>query len=194
MDDLAPSAAADTRHRTRAELDASLEHIAAAPKDGGALEMIVVRPAAGQRETPQSVELSAALGVAGDHWSRGCWLEDASGNPHPDVQVCMMSSRAIAAIAGPRENWAPAGDNLFLDLDLSPANMPPGTRFALGEAELVVTPEPHKGCDQFIARYGRDACVWVNVGRGLQMRLRGIYARVTKDGRVRVGDTVRKLP
>ena len=102
-------------------------------------------------------------------------------------------SGCIEAIAGPKENWAPAGDNFFLDMDLTPANMPPGTRFAIGTAEFVVTETPHNGCQAFIDRYGRDACLFVNTGKGKELRLRGIYARVTKDGTVAVGDSVTKL-
>jgi MOSC domain-containing protein YiiM len=105
-----------------------------------------------------------------------------------------MMSGCIRAIAGDiKENWAPAGDNFFIDLDLTPANMPPGTRFAIGSAEFVVTELRHNGCQKFIDRYGRDACVFVNTGVGKVHRLRGIYARVTRDGVVNVGDTVRKL-
>lgn len=180
-------------HRSRAELDAQLPHIEAAPKDTGRLDLIVVRPEHGGRACPETVAISAEGGVEGDHWARVCWLTDADGNPARDVQICMMSSRVIEAIAGGIEHWAPAGDNLFIDMDLTPDNMPPGTRFAIGAAEFVVTAEPHNGCDTFIARYGRDACVWVNTGRGKQMRLRGIYARVTRDGEISVGDRLRKL-
>ena len=101
-----------------------------------------------------------------------------------------MNARCIALIAQERGNWAPAGDNLFIDLDLSPANTPPGTRLAIGTAVIEITDTPHNGCDSFIARYGRDACVFVNTGEGKRLRLRGIYGRVVQDGRVSVGDVV----
>lgn len=179
---------------TREELTAALPDIFAAPKDGGRLDLIVVRPDHGQRETPHSVDISAAAGLAGDHWSKGCWLTTEGGAPHPDVQVCIMNARMIRAIAGPKEAWPPAGDNLFLDMDITPGNLPPGTRIAIGTAILEITPEPHNGCEAFIERYGRDACVFVNTGIGKEKRLRGIYARVVHDGAIAVGDTVRKLP
>ena len=181
------------KHRTKAELEAALPEILAAPKDQGRLEMIVVRPAAGERAAMQSVEVTAQGGVTGDHWAKGCWLSTEDGAPHPDVQVCLMNARCIRAIAGEPENWPPAGDNLFLDMDLSPGNMPPGTRLALGAAELVITAVPHNGCQAFIDRYGRDACLFVNLGAGKENRLRGIYARVVRDGLVSVGDRARKL-
>ena len=180
-------------HRSMAELMSSLDHIGAAPADEGRLEAIVIRPAHGQREMPESADLSLAGGVAGDHWAQGCWKSTENGAPHPDVQICIMSARCIATIAGPRNNWAPAGDNLFIDMDLSPDNLPPGTRIALGTAELEITAVPHTGCQKFIDRYGRDACVFVNTGPGKAQRLRGIYARVTRDGSVRIGDRLRKL-
>ncbi len=105
-----------------------------------------------------------------------------------------MNARVIRAIAGARENWGPAGDNLFIDMYLTPTNVPPGTRLSIGTVELVITEEPHNGCQVFIDRYGRDTCLFVNTGRGKELRLRGIYGRVTKDGKVSVGDTVREVP
>lgn len=182
------------RAKSKAELDKALPHIMAAPKDAGELRMIVVRAEPGKRATPDTVNISLANGVEGDHWSKGCWKSTADGAPHPDVQICLMAARTIEAIAGGPENWAPAGDNLFVDMDLTPANMPPGTRVALGSAEMVITAEPHNGCQNFIDRYGRDACLFVNTGEGKTLRLRGIYARVTKDGTIRVGDRMTKLP
>ena len=168
------------------QLSAKLPDIlAAAPKDQGTLDMIISRPDHGERNLPHSVEVTAAGGVAGDHWKR----PDAN----VDMQICMMMSGCIGAIAGDKANWPAAGDNFFLDMDLTPGNMPPGTRFAIGSAEFLVTSEPHNGCQGFIDRYGRDACLFVNTGKGKELRLRGIYAKVTKDGTVTVGDAVRKL-
>lgn len=180
------------RHRSRGELEAGLAHILAAPRDRGVLEAIVIRPARGERLDVPSTEISLAGGVHGDHWAQGCHRSTDDGRPHPDVQVCIMNARCIALIAGSRDNWPPAGDNLFIDMDLSPQNLPPGTRLEIGSAEIEITAEPHNGCDQFIARYGRDACVFVNTGAGKASRLRGIYARVVRDGRIAVGDVVRK--
>jgi MOSC domain-containing protein YiiM len=180
--------------RSMNELRKSLPHIAAAPKDEGVLDLIVVRPDRDKRETPASVRVTRKDGVVGDHWITGSGLTNKDGTGLVDAQICMMMSRVIEAVAGPIENWAPAGDNLFIDMDLTPSNMPPGTRFAIGTAEFEVTPEPHNGCQRFIDRYGRDAVLFVNVGEGKALRLRGIYARVTVEGEIARGDTVRKLP
>lgn len=179
-------------HRTMADLTAALPHIRSAPA-AGEIRAIVARPAAGERRMLDSAKISLARGVHGDHWEHGCWLETDDGRPHPDVQICMMPARVIEAIAGDRDAWAAAGDNLFIEMDLTPGNCPPGTRLALGTAELVVTEEPHNGCQGFIDRYGRDACIFVNTGPGKELRLRGIYGRVTRDGTVSVGDAVRKV-
>ena len=167
--------------------------LAATPKEKGRLDLIVMRPEPDARVVPESFEVSAADGLPGDHWINGTGyaLEDGTGDP--DTQICMMMSGCIKAIAGDKEYWPPAGDNFFIDMDLTPANMPPGTRFAIGSAEFVVSELRHNGCQKFIDRYGRDACVFVNTGEGKIHRLRGIYARVTQDCIVNVGDEVRKL-
>ena len=173
------------------ELPAIIE---AAPKTPGRVDLIVMRPEENARILPEKIEVTAARGVPGDHWKDGSGyvLEDGSGDP--DAQICMTMSGIMRAIAPDPSTWPPAGDNLFLDMDLTPANMPPGTAFAIGTAEFIVTALPHNGCQKFIDRYGRDACLFVNTGVGKELRLRGIYARVTQDGTISVGDTVRKLP
>ena len=152
--------------RSHAELQEQLPAILSGPKDNGTLELIVMRPDRGERVLPDSIEVTAADGVPGDHWKRGTAyaLEDGTGDP--DAQICMMMAGCIRAIAGDKANWAPAGDNLFIDMDMTPANMPPGTRFSIGSAEFVVTELPHNGCQMFSDRYGHDACKFVNTGDG----------------------------
>ena len=182
------------KHLSRDELNAGLAHIRAAPKDAGTVEMIVARPARGERRERDEVGISLAGGVDGDHWARGCWLSLDDGRPHPDVQICIMSARTIDLVAnGDKSRWSLAGDNLFIDMDLSVANLPVGQRLALGTAEIEITPVPHAGCQAFIDRYGRDACIFVNTGPGKTDRLRGVYGRVVRDGIVKVGDRMTKL-
>jgi len=181
------------RHLDTAELEAGLPHILEAPSDEGILEGIVVRPAAGERLEPESVAISAKGGLEGDHWAKGCWKSLEDGSPDPDVQICIMGARCIALVAQERSNWAPAGDNLFLDMDLTPANLPPGQRLKIGSAVIEITAVPHNGCTSFIERYGRDACLFVNSGQGRKLKLRGIYARVVEDGVISVGDKAVKL-
>ena len=180
-------------HLTRAELQAGLPHILASPQDDGTLEIIVIRPGSGLREEVQSCDISAAGGVHGDHWAKGCWLSTDDGEPHPDVQICIMNARCIAHIAGARERWALAGDNLLIDFDISPENLPPGQRLRIGTAVIEITAVKHAACGDFAKRYGKSAAVFVNARKGSALRLRGVYARVVEDGRVTAGDRIVKV-
>jgi MOSC domain-containing protein YiiM len=172
---------------TAEQLPADLAHVRAAPRDEGTLELIAIRPAVGEREVVQEAELDVEQGVIGDSWGR------RGKRPNPKSQVAIMSARAAAMIAGERDRWAPAGDQLYLDLDLSGANLPPGTRLAIGTAILEVSDLPHLGCGKFTARFGAEARDLVNSPEGLALNLRGINTRIVQSGAVRRGDAVRKL-
>jgi MOSC domain-containing protein YiiM len=167
------------------ELTAGLDHVRAAPRDGGRLELIVRRPAVGEREVVDSAELDAERGLLGDSWSlRG-------SRPSPKSMVTVMNARATALVAGDRERWPLAGDQLYVDLDLSPENLPAGTRLEIGSAVLEVTDLPHLGCGKFTARFGEGARELVNSPEGVALNMRGINTRVVQAGAVRSGDTVR---
>lgn len=180
-------------NRTTEELDAQLDHICAAPLDDGELRLIVRRPAEDEREVIEEGELDLETGLLGDSWlARGNPLTD-DGSAHPLAQLTIMSSRAIEVIAGPVENWPAAGDQLYVDLDLSRDNLPAGTRLAIGGAVVEVTEKPHLGCAKFTQRFGLDAHRWVNSEHGRQIKLRGINARVVEPGTISVGDRVKKI-
>jgi hypothetical protein len=180
-------------HPTTSELEAGLASAGASPDDNGVLEMIVRRPHVGKREVLTDGELDPAEGLVGDNWRmRGGW-DTADGSADPDVQLTLMSSRVIAAIAGDRSRWADAGDQLYVDLDLSEANLPAGTRLAIGTAIVEISAKPHTGCRKFIGRFGVDAQKFVNSPSGRRLRLRGVNARVIRDGVIKVGDVVRKV-
>lgn len=181
-------------HLTTSQLEEGLAHVTQAPADAGRLEMIVRRPAVGDREVLEQAELDTADGLVGDTWRQRRSSRTADGSPHPDMQINIMSARAIGLIARERERWPLAGDQLFLDMDLSAANLPPGTRLALGSAVLEVTPQPHTGCGKFVERFGLEAMKFVNSPAGRALNLRGINARVVTAGRIRVGDRARKIP
>jgi hypothetical protein len=181
-------------HLTPAQLEAALAGLSGAPKDAGRLDMIVRRPAVGEREVLEEGVLDLEEGLVGDTWRSRPSSRMPDRSPHPDMQINIMASRVIDLLAGQRERWALAGDQLFLDMDLSAANLPPGTRLAIGEAVLEVTPQPHTGCGKFVERFGADAMKFVNSPTGRSLNLRGINARVVQPGTVRVGDRVRKLP
>ena len=182
-----------TRHLSLDELRQGLDEIRQSPKDRGVLKAIVIRPETDARVSLQRCELSPDGGVHGDSWAKGCWMSLPDGRPHPDVQVAIMNARTIALIAKEEARWPLAGDNLFVDLDLSEGNLPPGTRLSVGSALLEITDVPHKGCKKFVERFGVDATRFVNARDGLRLHLRGIYARIVEPGAVAVGDTVAKL-
>ena len=180
------------RHLSLEELRQGLGKIRRSPKDQGTLRAIVIRPETDARVSLQRCQLSRDGGVHGDSWAKGCWLSLPDGRPHPDVQVTLMNARTIALIAGDEARWPLAGDNLFVDLDLSEDNLPPGTRLAVGSVVLEITAEAHKGCSKFAARYGVDATRFVNSRDGRHLHLRGIYARIVEAGVVAVGDVMAK--
>jgi hypothetical protein len=180
-------------HLTTEQLHAGLDHIRAAPKDHGALRLIVRRPAINAREVLDEGELSVEVGLVGDTWPMRSSSRSADGLAHPDMQLNIMGARAVALVAQSPERWALAGDQLFVDLDLSAANLPAGTRLAIGTAVVEVTPQPHTGCAKFVERFGLDAMRFVNSPVGRDLNLRGINARVVTPGVIRVGDRVSKL-
>ena len=178
-------------HATPAELEAGLDTVREAPTDRGTLELVVVRPEVGEREVHDEATLDLDDGVVGDRWRNA---GRSGGRPaNVNAQVTLMSARAAALVAGDRERWPLAGDQLYVDLDLSGENLPPGTRLGIGSAILEVTDEPHTGCKKFTERFGLDAMVFVNSAEGRALNLRGINTRVVEAGTVRVGDDVTKL-
>jgi hypothetical protein len=181
------------RNLPLSELEAGLDEIRRAPKHEGVVEFIVRRPKSGEREIIERGELDPMVGLVGDNWStRGCRLT-ADGGAHPKMQLNIMSSRVIGLVAQTRERWPLAGDQLFVDLDLSAENLPPGTRLAIGTAVIEVTDQPHTGCAKFVERFGVDATKFVNSPVGERLQLRGINARVVQAGSVSVGDFVRRM-
>jgi len=183
----------DARYLTTAELEAGLDAIRQAPADAGVLRLIVRRPQEHEREVVSEAQLDTAQGLVGDNWlARGSRLSE-DGSAHPDMQLTIMNARAIALVAVEKDRWALAGDQLYVDMDLSQANLPPGTRLAIGSAVVEITAEPHNGCKLFAQRYGKDAVRFVNSPVGKQLRLRGLNAKVVEGGAVRVGDAVKKL-
>ena len=181
------------RHLTTEELHAGLEAIRQSPKDEGVLELIVRRPRIGEREVLDEGQLDIVEGLVGDTWSTRGSRRSKDGLAHPDMQLNIMNARVIALVAQDRERWHLAGDQLFMDLDLSGENLPPGTRLAIGSAVIEVTDQPHTGCQKFVSRFGLDAMKFVNSPLGRELNLRGINARVVKPGTIRVRDVARKI-
>lgn len=180
-------------HPTVETLETGLEIIRNSPQDNGTLEMIVVRPAKNQRSTLQECELSLKRGVEGDHWANGCWKSLPDGSPDPDVQVTIMNSRCLKLISASSSQWPLAGDNLIVDMDLSVQNLQPGQKLSIGSAILEITSVPHTGCNNFKERFGIDSLKFISSKIGKELRLRGIYARIIRDGHIKVGDRLKKI-
>ena len=181
-------------HLTTAQLEAGLDAIRQSPKDEGELQLIVRRPRADERETLEEAQLDLVEGLAGDTWRFRASSRSADRkSPHPDMQLTVMNARAVALVAQDPARWALAGDQLYVDLDLSGANLPAGTRLGVGTAVIEVTAQPHTGCGKFVERFGLDAMKFVNSPVGRELSLRGINARVVQAGAIRRGDIVRKL-
>ena len=164
-------------------LEGALFRLERSPREQGTLTMIVRRPKPNEREVLEAGTLDVEEGLVGDRWS--------AGKRRRLNQVTLINARLIALVAQSRERWPLAGDQLYVDFDLSSTHLPVGTRIAVGSAELEVSPEPHMGCRLFRERYGDDAQRFVNSDVGLKLNLRGINAWVVKGGAVRVGDEVR---
>jgi hypothetical protein len=181
-------------HLTAEELEAGLEEIRRAPKDDGVLELIVRRPAVDEREVLEEGVLDLSEGLVGDTWQVRGSSRTPDGSAHPEMQLNIMNARVIALLARERGRWPLAGDQLYLDMDLSAENLPAGTRLSLGSAVIEITAQPHTGCKKFAARFGVEALKFVNSPEGKQLRLRGLNARVVEPGAIRVGQSAVKLP
>ena len=180
-------------HRSADALAAGLDEIRRSPSAQGTVELIVRRPAEDEREVLGEGMLDLEEGLAGDTWHRRGSKRTPDGSANPDAQLTLMNARAAEQIAGSRERWPLAGDQLYVDLDLSIENLPAGTRLAVGGAVIEVTADPHTGCAKFSARFGSEAIKFVNASPGRELRLRGVNTRVVTPGPVRTGDTITKL-
>ena len=183
----------DVKHLSREELEAGLDHIRQSPRDEGLLELIVRRPTIEEREVLSEGVLHLEQGLVGDNWSTRGSSRTPDGSSHPQMQINIMNSRVIALVAQAKERWPLAGDQLYLNMDLSRMNLPAGTKLALGSAVIEVTALPHLGCHKFVARFGVEAMKFVNSPLGRQLCLRGINARVVQSGEISLGDVARKL-
>jgi hypothetical protein len=181
------------KHLVMEELEARLDEIRQAPKDCGAVRLIVRRMQEGEREVLKEAHLDTVDGLVGDSWKARGSKRTPDGSAHPELQITLMNVRVIAVLAPNQEHWPLAGDQLFIDLDLSAENVPPGTRLAIGSAVLEVTAPPHTGCKKFQARFGTEALKFISSPEGRSRQMRGIHAKVVQPGAVRVGDVAKKL-
>jgi len=179
-------------HLSRERLEAGLDHVRQSPPDQGRLMLVVRRPEVGQRDLPELAVLDRVSGLDGDNWLTRGSSSTPDGSAHPDKQVTVINARLAELVAGGTERMALAGDQLYVDLDLSVDNLPPGTLLAVGEAVLRVSEAPHTGCAKFIERFGTEAMRFVNSRTGRRLRLRGMNTRIVVPGTIRLGDLVVK--
>lgn len=181
------------RHLSTGELEQGLGNILQSPTDDGELMLIVRRPDVDEREAASVGRLDTEQGLVGDNWLKRGSRHMPDGAADPEMQLNIMNARVVSLVADGTERRELAGDQLYLDMDLSSENLPPGTRLAIGDAIIEVTEAPHTGCKKFAARFGRDAMVFVNSGMGKKLNFRGINAKVTQSGDISVGDIARKI-
>jgi MOSC domain-containing protein YiiM len=169
-----------------------IDDVIRAPHDAGTVELVVCRPAIGERRVLDAAELEPGRGLVGDNYVERGNARTPDGLADPLAELNVMSAHALRAVAGAdRERWQLAGDQLIVDFDLSADNLPPGTRLRIGTAIIEVTAKPHTGCAKFSQRFGVDAARWVNSHKDL--RLRGICAIVAEAGTVSPGDPIVKV-
>jgi hypothetical protein len=180
-------------HVSAEALEAGLGQVLASPKDAGIVELIVCRPSSGQRQTVTDGLFDRAQGLIGDNWLQRGNARTPDRQADPNAQLTLMNSRATALIACSKDRWALAGDQLFVNFDLSVANLPVDSLVKVGEATIVITANPHLGCAKFLKRFGEDAMEFVNSPRGRELRLRGVNAKIVEGGRIRVGDVISRI-
>jgi hypothetical protein len=180
-------------HLNTQQLEDGLAHILESPADDGVLEMVLRRPDVDQREVLEEAELSFEEGVVGDNWNGRSSTRTDDGSAHPDMQLNVMNCRVTDLVAQSRDRWHLAGDQLYVDFDVSAENVPAGTRLAIGTAVIEITDQAHNGCAKFTKRFGLDAHRFVNSPQRSDIHLRGVNAKVAREGTIRPGDRIKKV-
>jgi len=180
-------------HQSLQELESKTNEILKSPKNHGKIELLVIRPVSNERKVVEEMQVTHEDGVLGDVWKTKPSSSTPDGKPHPEKQVTIMNSRCIRTLAGDKNNWPPAGDQIYVDLDLSTQNIPAGTELKIGTAVLKVSSSPHNGCKKFAQRFGQDSMRFVNSKMGKANRFRGLNAYVLKEGTISAHDSVEIL-
>jgi hypothetical protein len=180
----------EAKHLTTEELEAGLDEIRRSPKDEGVLQLIVRRPQTEERELLEEGQIDLVEGLVGDNWKTRYGVEREANS---DTQITLTNARAVNIIAQREDRWALAGDQLYVDFDLSEDNVPAGTQLSIGTSVLEVTAEPHNGCKKYVERFGMDAMLFVNSTVGKELHLRGINTKVVQSGSIRRGDAIKKV-
>ena len=177
-------------HLTMHELLDKFSRLLESPSDNGIIDLIVARPSKDERKVLTTAELTCENGLVGDSW------KNRNKKPNPKTQITLMNSSFIEMIAGGKENWPLAGDQLYVNLDISKMNLPPGQKVAIGPDNnviLEITDIAHNGCSKFSARFGSDTLRFINAPERKDFRLRGVYAKVIKPGSIKISDPIKKM-
>ena len=178
-------------HLTTLQLESGLNHILNAPKDNGIVQMIVSRPKIEVRDILKIAKLDKDLGLVGDNWNDRGSSSTPDNSSDIEAQLTIMNSRVISLITPSSEHWQLAGDQLYIDMDLSRNNLVLGSQIKIGSAVIEVSKKPHTGCEKFSNRFGLDALKFVSTPLGRELALRGINTRIVQSGIVRTGDVVK---
>jgi hypothetical protein len=183
--------AVTTARATRAELEAALPQVLAAPRDAGTAAMLCFRPGPNLRTFPDWLTLTRDRGIPGERWLTAPWLRLPDGRPDPSIQVAILPLRVMNLVWRDRDGTPHPGDPIVADLDMTEANLPAGTLLRAGTATLRVSAVWNDACVKWKARYGEAAFDWVRANPAL--RLRGLLCAVETDGAVALGDPVAVL-
>ncbi len=179
-------------HLNMYQLESGLNHILDAPKDNGIVEMIVSRPEIEAREILKIAKLDLEFGLVGDNWNARGSSSTPNNSSDIEAQITIMNSRVISLMTTSSNQWQIAGDQLYIDMDLSRNNLIPGNQIKIGTAVLEVSKKPHTGCKKFSNRFGLDALKFASSPLGRELALRGINTRIVQSGIVQTGDVVKK--
>ena len=175
------------------ELNASVDHIKAAPQDNGVIITLCYRPTFRQRVFVDKLSLSTTDGVIGDRWKEYAWLKLEDGSPDPRIQVCILSKRVLDCVWQEGSGVDYPGDTMIVDMDTSEANLPTGSRLKAGSAILEVSDVFNDACTKWAARYGKEARQWINLPENVPLRLRGLLCRIVTDGEISLTDRLVKI-
>lgn len=171
-------------------LESKLPFIAESPKNNGTLDLITRRPDFNLRENLLNATLSIENGLVGDSWKKRGNFKNPNLSADLNAQITIMNIRVISLIAQIPEKRNLAGDQLYVDFDLSFENLKPNNKLQIGEAIVQISETPHNGCQKFSQRFGHDALKFVNFKKYRHLNLRGLNAKVVKEGQIKVGDKV----
>ena len=170
-----------------------LPYVQAAPADHGRVEMIVRRPSVDEREVVPEAVLDPDSGLVGDSWLARGSRSTPDGSADPEVQLTLISTRVLESIEPDRSRWPLAGDQVYVDLDLSVERLPAGTRLAIGSAVIQVSEPPHTGCAKFSARFGSDAPALDQLADGSCPSDAGAQCQGRDARHIHTGDEIRRV-